>query len=213
MDAGHELWIYFALTFGIIVLPGMDMAFVAGSALTAGLRGGLLALAGIVVGGFVHVIVNVLGLSALLLLWPAAFNVLLLAGCAYMSWIGLAILRAAPSAGPQLKPGEAGQARDAIFLRGVLNCLLNPKAYAFMLAVFPGFLRTPQRGVAEQALLLSAITAGNQIAIYGVVALVAAGAQRWAGPGAAAQRGLSLGVGSILILAAAFTAAAAWRSV
>jgi len=214
MDAGNSLWIYFALTLGVIALPGMDMAFVAGSALTAGVRGGLLAVAGIVVGGLIHVLVNMTGVSALLLLWPGAFNVLLLGGSAYMAWIGWGILASS------LKPGRAGitpavlapqRTASVIFLRGVLNCLLNPKAYAFMLAVFPAFLRTPVRGLTEQALLLSAITAGNQIAVYGAIAVAAAGAQRWVGPGRNTQRRISAAVGATLIVAAAFTLAGAWQ--
>nr|WP_316642227.1 LysE family translocator [uncultured Roseateles sp.] len=214
MEASNSLWIYFALTLGVIALPGMDMAFVAGSALTAGVRGGLLAVAGIVVGGIIHVLVNVSGVSALLMLWPGAFNALLLGGSAYMAWIGWGILAST------LKPAVAGSASvpqrpqgpaSAIFLRGVLNCLLNPKAYAFMLAVFPAFLRTPGRGLAEQAVLLSAITAGNQIAVYGAIAVAAAGAQRWAGPGRDARRWISAAVGATLIAAAVFTLAGAWQ--
>lgn len=214
MDAGNSLWIYFALTLGVIALPGMDMAFVAGSALTAGMRGGLLAVAGIVVGGLVHVLVNVTGVSALLMLWPGAFNALLLGGAAYMAWIGWGILAstlrpAAAATAPVAQPPQ-GPA-SAIFLRGVLNCLLNPKAYAFMLAVFPAFLRTPSRGLAEQAVLLSAITAGNQIAVYGAIAVAAAGAQRWAGPRKNTQRWISAAVGATLIVAAVFTLAGAWQ--
>lgn len=215
MEAGNSLWIYFALTLGVIALPGMDMAFVAGSALTAGLRGGLLAVAGIVVGGIVHVLINLTGVAALLMLWPGAFNALLLGGSAYMAWIGWGILASTvkPPAAPaisavQRAPGPA----SAIFMRGVLNCLLNPKAYAFMLAVFPAFLRTPTRGIAEQALLLSAITAGNQIAVYGGIAVAAAGAQRVARPGRHTQRWISRAVAITLIAVAVLTLVGAWQT-
>lgn len=208
----HSLWLFFLLTFGVILLPGLDMAYVAGSALTRGLRGGLLAVAGIIAGGLVHVLVNVTGLAALMLMWPGAFNALLVAGAAYMAWIGWGIATSAfapPAAAAPTQPVEPP--KGGVFARGVLNCLLNPKAYAFMLAVFPAFLQTPERGMAEQALLLSAIIAGNQLLIYGGVALLATGAQRWAGPGAGAQRGLSMAVGATLIIAAALTLWSAWR--
>jgi len=207
MDAStsHSLWLFFLLTFGVILLPGLDMAYVAGSALTRGLRGGLLAVAGIVAGGLVHVLVNVTGLAALMLMWPGAFNALLVAGAAYMAWIGWGIAASAfaPAEASAAKPAEPQ--RGGVFARGILNCLLNPKAYAFMLAVFPAFLQTPERSMTQQALLLSAIIAGNQLLIYGGVALLATGAQRWAGPGASAQRGLSVAVGLGLIAAAGLT--------
>ena len=49
-----QLWLFFVLVLGIIVLPGMDMAFVLGSSLVDGLKGGVAALSGVVVGGMVH---------------------------------------------------------------------------------------------------------------------------------------------------------------
>jgi len=185
MDASHSLWLFFLLTLGIIVLPGMDMAYIAGHALQSGARAGLLALGGIVAGGVVHVLLNLSGLSALLMLLPGAFEVLLWAGALYLGWIGLQMLRgawqgwrAAPAPAAAVVP-MAPQSPGRIFLSGMANCLLNPKAYAFMLAVFPGFLRSGERGLAAQGLLLGSIIAGNQIAVYGTVLLACLGSRRW----------------------------------
>ncbi len=36
MSHYEQWWLFFALVFGIVVLPGLDMAFVRGSALTGG---------------------------------------------------------------------------------------------------------------------------------------------------------------------------------
>jgi threonine/homoserine/homoserine lactone efflux protein len=192
MDASHSLWLFFLLTLGIIVLPGMDMAYIAGHTLQSGARAGVLALAGIVAGGVIHVLLNLSGLSALLMLLPGAFEVLLWAGSLYLAWIGLQMLRGAwqgwRSAGNP--PGDAAsppapaaapqqQAPWRIFLSGMANCLLNPKAYAFMLAVFPGFLRGSERGLAAQGLLLGGIIAANQIVVYGAVLLACLGSRRW----------------------------------
>ena len=187
MDASHSLWLFFLLTLGIIVLPGMDMAYIAGHALQSGARAGLLALGGIVAGGVVHVLLNLSGLSALLMLLPGAFEVLLWAGALYLGWIGLQMLRGAwqgwravpaPLAAAAPAP-VATQSPGRIFLSGMANCLLNPKAYAFMLAVFPGFLRSSERGLAAQGLLLGSIIACNQIAVYGTVLLACLGSRRW----------------------------------
>ena len=46
MSSSPDLWIFFAMVFGIVVIPGMDMAFVASCALVAGRSGGLAAVAG-----------------------------------------------------------------------------------------------------------------------------------------------------------------------
>ncbi|MGH8401202.1 MAG: LysE family transporter, partial [Gammaproteobacteria bacterium] len=75
-----HLWLFFVLVFGIVILPGMDMAYVMGSALVGGTRTGLSAVTGIVAGAICHVTMAVLGISVLLKLIPGAFNVMLLAG-------------------------------------------------------------------------------------------------------------------------------------
>lgn len=185
MDASHSLWLFFLLTLGIIVLPGMDMAYIAGHTLQSGARAGVLALAGIVAGGVVHVLLNLSGLSALLMLLPGAFEGLLWAGALYLAWIGAQMMlgawqawRRPPSNAAAPAPAPA-QAPWRIFVSGMANCLLNPKAYAFMLAVFPGFLRSTERGLAAQGLLLGGIIAGNQVVVYGTVLLACLGSRRW----------------------------------
>jgi len=50
-----QLWLFFVLVLGIIALPGMDMAFVLGSTLVDGFKGGVAALAGVVAGGVAHI--------------------------------------------------------------------------------------------------------------------------------------------------------------
>lgn len=220
MEAGTDLWLFAALVFGVIVLPGMDMAYVAGSAVLGGLRGGSAALAGIVAGGVVHVAVAMTGVALLLGLWPAAFNALLLAGAAYMAWVGWQVLRsAAPLRNDAAASGGAASAtapmalpasHGAVFRRALATCLLNPKAYAFSLAVFPAFLRSGEPGVWQQALLLGAIVAANQVLVYGTVALAAAGAGRVLGSGRV-QRWMPRVVGPLLMAAALITPVLGWR--
>jgi threonine/homoserine/homoserine lactone efflux protein len=214
------LWLFAALVFGVIVLPGMDMAYVAGSAVLGGLRGGSAALAGIVAGGAVHVAVAMTGVALLLRLWPAAFDALLLAGAAYMLWVGWQVLRsAAPLHVDPAADGAAANVPHAaalpsthgqVFRRALATCLLNPKAYAFSLAVFPAFVRSGERGVWEQALLLGAIVAANQVLVYGTVALAAAGAGRVLGSGRV-QRWMPRVVGPLLMAAALVTPVLGWR--
>ena len=46
MDHAH-LWLFFGLVFSVVILPGMGMAFVLGSALVGGHRAGLAAVLGL----------------------------------------------------------------------------------------------------------------------------------------------------------------------
>lgn len=206
-----QLWLFFLLVFGVVLLPGMDMAYILGSALSGGRRAGLMALAGVMAGAVVHVIAGVLGISVLLKLYPAAFKSMLLAGALYIAWIGWSILRSAsafkPGAGLALRPPWL------TFRQGMLSCLMNPKAYLFMLAVFPQFLR-PEYGVLWiQGVVMWLIIAVNQAGVYGGIALAADGVRRWLLQEPASAMMVSRTVGAMLMLAALFTALEGWRGI
>jgi threonine/homoserine/homoserine lactone efflux protein len=210
MDSPAHLWLFFLMVFGIIALPGMDMAFVLASSLKGGRRAGLLAVAGIVAGGVCHVAGSALGIGLLLQLVPGLFNALLLGGAAYIAWIGVSLLRASSMAGALPQARSAGTPW-ATFRQAVLTCLLNPKAYLFMFAVFPQFMRPQEGAIWVQALVLGIIIAVTQTAVYGSVA-VAAGS---AGAGLDARPRLQVLVvraaGAMLVLGAALTALEGWR--
>ncbi len=198
------LWLYFLLVAGIIALPGMDMAFVLASALAGGRRSGLAAVGGLVAGGWIHVALGALGIGLLLQAAPGLFDALLVAGATYVAWIGWTLLRGAAALG---EDASSARPAHATFGRAVATCLLNPKAYLFTLAVFPQFLRGGQGLVAAQVLAMAAITSCTQVAIYGSLALAAGRARHWLRRNPATQRALGRGVGALLVLAAAWTAA------
>ncbi len=210
MQSLSQLWLFFLVVFAVVLLPGMDMAYVAGSSLTGGRRQGLFALSGIVAGGVFHVLAAALGVGLLLQLVPGLFNAVLLAGACYLGWIAWSLLRSRSAAG--LQADAPALSPRAAVLRGALTSLLNPKAYLFMLAIFPQFI-DPQRGpVWLQALVLWLIIAVTQMLVYGPLALAAAGARQWFAQRPSAGLLLNRVVGAVLLLTALWTAAAGWRA-
>jgi len=92
-----------------------------------------------------------------------------------MAWIGLGLLRSSIIV-DHVGPADTHSNWEA-FRRGAVTCLINPKAYLFMLAVYPQFLRPDFGPLAPQAAIMAAMTAGTQFAVYGGLA-VAAGRAR-----------------------------------
>ena len=198
-----HLWLFSLMVFGIIVLPGMDMAYVMASSMAGGRQSGLAALLGILLGGVVHVVMAAFGVGLLLKLYPVAFNALLMAGSIYIAWIGWSLWRGAAAL------GEVGAVpRVALmqsFWRGMLTCLMNPKAYIFMVAVFPQFVRPEYGSLVAQSVVMSLIIATIQFAVYGAMAWGAGGLQVWlrGNPGSQVMMGRTVGL--LLILAAVWT--------
>jgi len=175
MSYGENLWLFFTLLFGIIILPGMDMIFVLANSLARGRAAGLAATAGMMLGGLVHSAYGALGVGLLAKLLPVLFIPLMLVGALYMAWIGFTLIRSAIVV-DDVGRGDTKSNWEA-FRRGAITCLINPKAYMFMLAVYPQFLRPEFGPLAPQALVMAAMTAATQLAVYGAIA-VAAGRAR-----------------------------------
>lgn len=210
MDHFAHLLLFFLMVFGIIVLPGMDMAFVMASSLTGGRKAGFFAVAGIVFGGVCHVIAGALGLGLLLKLVPGLINVMLLAGSAYIAWIGWSLLRSASVMVALPVLSEAAPWRT--FRQAALTCLLNPKAYLFVLAIFPQFLKPAYGTLWVQAVALGLIISVTQAAVYGVFAFAAGGVRQWMAGRPTANVMMARSVGAVLIASALFTAWQGWHS-
>ena len=204
-----HLGLFCALVFGIVVLPGLDMAFVLGSAITGGRGKGFAAVGGIVAGGVCHVLMTALGISVLLQLLPGAFNAVLLAGALYLAWIGISLVRSTSAFA--IVPDEHSRPMAATFRQGLLTSLLNPKAYLFMLAVFPQFMRPEYGALWLQAVVLWLIIAINQLCIYGGLAVMADRARAWLQHKPRAGAMAARSVGMLLIAAAVVTGVGGWR--
>lgn len=205
------LWLYFVLLVGIIVVPGMDMFFVLANALTGGRQAGLAGTAGIMLGGICHTLfgtVFVVGLSNLV---PAISTAMLVVGSLYMLWIGLSLLRSTIEVHSVAK--AARRPIPAIFAQGLLTCILNPKAWLFVLAVFPQFMKPEYGPIALQALVMGAMTIAVQMVVYGGLALAAGkGREALTGhPGATVWIGRC--AGALLMAAAVFALSEALHGV
>jgi len=200
-----DLWLYFLAVLAVILLPGMDMAFVMASSLAGGRRGAVSSVLGIASGGAIHVVVGATGMAALMVVFPHLFRAILLLGTLYLLWVGWNILRSADVAASQ--DDVAAPSSGTVYRRAVTTCLLNPKAYAFMFALFPAFVRSDVRSLFEQTLALGLITVGTQIVVYGTVAALAIRTREVI---RARQSIISRAMGSMLIVCALLTATQAW---
>lgn len=148
MPDGAHLAAFFAAAVVLALIPGPGMLYVLARSLAGGTKVGLRSTGGTAVGGLGHVIAAVLGLSALLAASASAFEVVRLAGAAYLIWLGIHTLRSAAD-----PPPIEGTGTEAAFRQGVLTELLNPKTALFFITFLPQFVQ-PHRGPASLQLLV-----------------------------------------------------------
>ncbi|MGJ3523171.1 LysE family translocator [Nitratidesulfovibrio sp. D1] len=91
----HEFLAFMGLAALLVVTPGPDTMLVVRNSLRVGARGGVATTFGCVSGLLVHVVCSGLGVSAVLVHSAAAFDVVRLAGAAYVVWLGVRALHGA----------------------------------------------------------------------------------------------------------------------
>lgn len=158
--------------------PGPDTMLVVRNALRGGRRDGLLTVAGICSGLFVHAFLSALGVSAVLMYSATAFTVMKVAGACYLVWLGIKSLRSAAQGAPAaIVDGGAGAvAASQSFREGLLTNVLNPKVVVFYLALVPQFIG-PGDAVMLKYVLLTGIHYLEGIVWLGGVALLVAGSR------------------------------------
>ncbi|AOG11171.1 MAG: LysE family translocator [Alphaproteobacteria bacterium] len=172
MTYAENLWLFSALLAGIIIVPGMDMIFVIANGLTGGRRAGVAATSGIMLGGVFHTLFGTIAVTVLSTLVPQLAGPMLVIGSAYMIWIGYTLARSAIVIDGIEASNLHRTAR--IFGQGLITCLLNPKAWLFILAVYPQFMRPEYGPFWRQALVMGALTLMLQGLVYGGLAFAAA---------------------------------------
>jgi len=208
MEYSDNLWIFATLLFGIIIVPGMDMVFVLANALAGGTRAGLAAISGIMLGGIVHTITGTLGVTVLAVLIPQFFLPMVLVGAAYMVWVGIGLIRSSITV--DAVEGATAPSLFTTFWRGFLTCMLNPKAWLFILAVYPQFMKPQYGSIPQQALIMGLLTIIMQFLIYGAAALGAGRARTFLTGNAGATIWTGRVAGLLIILAALFTGWQGW---
>ncbi|MCX2793663.1 LysE family translocator [Microbulbifer thermotolerans] len=144
--------------FFVSVTPGLCMTLALTMGMTLGVRRTLWMMAGELTGVALVAVTAVLGIAALMLKYPGAFQVFKYCGGAYLAWLGLQMWRArGHMAIVTSKEGAAAPpTRGALAAQGFITAVANPKGWAFFIALLPPFI-SDSRPLAPQLAVLVAI--------------------------------------------------------
>ena len=143
-----ELLAVVAITFFAVISPGPDFAMVSRNSLLLSRRSGVLTALGIGVGVCVHVTYTLLGVGLLIQQSLWLFNLIKLAGAAYLIFLGIKMLRAKPASAEVLAEQPVLSSLGAL-RTGFLTNVLNPKTTIFIVSLFMQVVQ-PQTPLAVQ---------------------------------------------------------------
>ncbi|NGY06535.1 LysE family translocator [Solimonas terrae] len=195
MTITQALLLFTAAAGLLTIMPGLDTMLVLRTALGQGAHAAMLAGAGICAGCLVWGVLASTGLDVVLAVSRSAYDVLRMAGAAYLLWLGLQLWRRPRRAPPTPSAPQAGLRS---FMRGLLTNLLNPKVGVFYVSFLPQFMPA---GVdpARFGTLLAAIHAGEGLLWFALLTVATQPLSRWlAQP--PLQRAMDRVTGSLFLL-------------
>lgn len=168
----------FAVAVALLALtPGPVWIYLISRTLAQGRRAGYFSLIGVMTGVLVHLLAAALGLSALLLAVPWAFDAIKLAGAAYLLWLAWSTVR---GAGFSFTPQPLPPVPDRVLFRqSLLASVVNPKVAVFYLSLFPQFVDPAAGNVLLQSLALGVVHVTVSTLIDGALVTVAGLLATW----------------------------------
>jgi len=132
-----EAYIAFCIAaIAIVIVPGPTVTIIIANSLKHGTRAGLLNVAGTQAGLLVWMAIAIAGLASAITYMGVWFDVLRIAGAAYLIWLGIKLIR---SKG-QLTAAAATAPRGGFFFQGFVVILSNPKVLLVFGALIPQFI-------------------------------------------------------------------------
>lgn len=167
-----HLLAFAAITLGMALTPGPNMVYLISRSICQGRTAGMISLGGVALGFAFYMVCEALGITALLMAVPFAYDALRIGGALYLLYL----------AWQAVKPGGRSpfQVRDLpkdsprkLFAMGFVTNLLNPKIAVIYLSLLPQFISPAQGSVLTQALLLGATQILISVTVNGLIAFTA----------------------------------------
>lgn len=160
------------ISLGMVLTPGPNMIYLISRSICQGRAAGLISLGGVALGFVFYMLCAALGITALLMAVPYAYDALRIGGALYLLYL----------AWQAVKPGgrSAFHVRDLpmdspkkLFTMGFITNLLNPKIAVMYLSLLPQFISPEHGSVLMQSLVLGSTQIVVSVSVNAVIAILA----------------------------------------
>jgi homoserine/homoserine lactone efflux protein len=158
------LAVFIPTFFFVSATPGMCMTLSMTLGMTVGFKRTLWMMTGELLGVGLVVLLSMIGVATILLKYPSFFAAFKFAGGAYLTYIGVQMWRSRGRLALQEEVEVIdNNSRRALALQGFVTAIVNPKGWAFFIALLPPFIDQslallPQMGVLITVILLIEFT-------------------------------------------------------
>jgi threonine/homoserine/homoserine lactone efflux protein len=157
---------------GMVLSPGPNMIYLISRSICQGRTAGMISLGGVALGFVFYMVCAAMGITALLMTVPLAYDTLRIAGAAYLLYLAWQAVKPGGRSPFHVKDLPRDTPRR-LFAMGFLTNLLNPKAAVLYLSLLPQFI-VPERGsVLTQSLVLCATQISISVAVNSLIVVMA----------------------------------------
>ena len=160
------------IALGMVLTPGPNMIYLISRSICQGPVAGLISLGGVALGFVFYMVFAALGITALLLAVPFAYDALRFAGALYLLYLAWQAVRPGGRSPFQVRdlPKEGPR---KLFVMGLVTNLLNPKVAVLYLSLLPQFLRPEEGDVLLQSLVFGSLQIAISVTVNALIAVTA----------------------------------------
>ena len=155
----------------VVLIPGTGVVFTISTGITQGRRASVFAALGCTAGIVPHLLATVLGLAAVMHTSALAFQMLKLAGVAYLLYLAIVTWKDKTAFAIASTPSTSSAM--SLMVKAFLLNILNPKLTIFFLAFLPQFVEPAAVSPLGQMLVLSSVFMAMTFAVFVVYGFLA----------------------------------------
>lgn len=176
-----EVALQFIVTSAVLAaIPGPDNLFVLMQSALYGSRKGVAVTLGLCTGLIVHTLAVAFGVAAIFQASAAAFTALKIVGAAYLLYLAYGAFKASgassDSGGAEATPERS---TSALYVRGIVMNVTNPKVAIFFLAFLPQFVQADAGSVPLQVIQLGVLFIATALVVFSGIALASGRLAGW----------------------------------
>ncbi|MDN3712426.1 LysE family translocator [Paracoccus cavernae] len=172
MPETTSLLAFALIALGMVLTPGPNMVYLISRSISQGRTAGLISLGGVALGFVFYMMCAALGITAIVMAVPFAYDTLRFAGALYLLYLAWQAVKPGGRSPFQVKdlpkdsPGK-------LFAMGFLTNLLNPKIAVMYLSLLPQFISPEHGSILVQSVVLGMVQIVVSVSVNAMIAVAA----------------------------------------
>ncbi|MBK5007141.1 LysE family translocator [Pseudomonas sp. S32] len=167
-----QLLAFALISLGMVLTPGPNMVYLISRSICQGRMAGLISLGGVAMGFVFYMLCAALGITALVMAVPYAYDGLRIGGALYLLYLAWQAVKPGGRSPFQVRDLPADSPRR-LFAMGFVTNLLNPKIAVMYLSLMPQFINPEHGSVLAQSVVLGSLQIAISVTVNALIAVMA----------------------------------------